>query len=91
MESSNIIVVFLTQEQKDLLHGKYLQPNWRFNAMFFEDLQKWWIGTEQQENCTNEEFSWVKDLPISEYELKAPAIPTGCPPEDLHLYTTGSL
>lgn len=89
--SGNYMVVYLTEEQKNLIHGHPLQEDWAFSVGYCDSVQKWHIGADQQENCTNPEFEWLKQLPVSGHTLIASAIPPGCPPEDLHLYTTGSL
>lgn len=56
----------LTLEQKDLLVGQKFAPNQYFNPV--QDINgDWFIFEGEVENCTNEEFMWVKQLPQAEY------------------------
>jgi hypothetical protein len=56
-------VGLLTIEQKELLLGVYLQPNWHFNPI--QDIDdRWIISTLEIDNTTNPDFMWVKELPL---------------------------
>ena len=69
-EQYDIYVGLLTIEQKDLLVGQIFAPDSYFNAI--QDLNdNWIISIEEMINCTNDEFIWVKDLPLIIYEPKA--------------------
>ena len=62
-------VGLLTVEQKDELIGQMYAPDSFFNPI--QDLNdNWIISIEEMINCTNEEFTWVKDLPLIIYEPK---------------------
>jgi hypothetical protein len=62
-------VGLLTVEQKDELVGQMYAPDSYFNPI--QDLNdNWVISVEEMANCTNEEFIWVKDLPLIIYEPK---------------------
>jgi hypothetical protein len=62
-------VGLLTETQKDLLIGQLYSPDSYFNPI--QDLNdNWVISVEEMAYCTNEEFIWVKDLPLIIYEPK---------------------
>lgn len=62
-------VALLTIEQKDLLIGKEFNTDSYFNPI--QDADDNWIITQIEINlCNNEEFFWVKDLPLIEYNPK---------------------
>jgi hypothetical protein len=62
-------VGLLTVEQKDELVGQMYAPDSYFNPI--QDLNdNWVISVEEMANCVNEEFIWVKDLPLIIYEPK---------------------
>ena len=62
-------VGILTVEQKDELVGQMYAPDSYFNPI--QDLNdNWVISVEEMANCVNEEFIWVKDLPLIIYEPK---------------------
>lgn len=62
-------VGLLTVEQKDELVGQMYAPDSYFNPI--QDLNdNWVISVEEMANCVNEEFMWVKDLPLIIYEPK---------------------
>ena len=64
-----IKVGLLTIEQKDLLVGKWFAPDSHFNAV--QDINdNWFISVEEIDQCVNEEFMWVKDLPLIVYNEK---------------------
>jgi hypothetical protein len=62
-------VGLLTVEQKDELILQWYAPDCYFNPI--QDLNdNWIISIEEMINCVNEEFLWVKDLPLIIYEPK---------------------
>lgn len=67
-------VGLLTVEQKnDLLIQKYA-PDCYFNPI--QDLNdNWVISVEEMANCVNDEFMWVKELPLIIYEPKPSPAP----------------
>jgi hypothetical protein len=63
------IVALLTEEQKDLLSGQTYTVDSYFNPI--QDCNdNWIISTQEIEFCDNQEFIWVKDLPLIEYCIK---------------------
>jgi hypothetical protein len=74
-EQYSIYVGLLTTEQKDSLILQWYAPDCYFNPI--QDINdNWVISVEEMANCTNEEFIWVKDLPLIIYEPKpTPPIP----------------
>jgi hypothetical protein len=62
-------VGLLTVEQKDQLVGQLYAPYSYYNPIQdFND--NWIISVGEIEQCTNEEFMWLKDLPLIPYEQK---------------------
>ena len=62
-------VGLLTIEQKDELVGQMYAPDSYFNPI--QDLNdNWVISVEEIANCVNDEFIWVKELPLIIYEPK---------------------
>jgi hypothetical protein len=62
-------VAILTIEQKDLLVGQQYTTDSYFNPI--QDLNNNWIISQEEMNgCTNEEFQWVKTLPLIDYVPK---------------------
>lgn len=62
-------VALLTATQKNKLVGQYYSADNKFNPI--QDINtKWVISVEEMEYCTNDEFMWVKDLPLIIYEPK---------------------
>lgn len=60
---------FLTEEQANSLKGQEYRPNCYFNPV--QDIEdRWCIFYQESQDCTNEEFSWVKDLPYGEFTPK---------------------
>jgi len=56
----------LTNSEKDLLVGQQFDLYQFFNPVTdIEDV--YFIFEGEVENCVNEEFMWVKDLPTAEY------------------------
>ncbi len=68
-EQYSLYVGLLTEVQKnDLLLQQYA-PDCYFNPL--QDLNdNWIISVEEMANCVNDEFIWVKDLPLIIYEPK---------------------
>jgi len=64
-----IKVALLTIEQKDLLIGKEFDKDSYFGPI--QDNNDNWVISQTEINlCNNEEFFWVKDLPLIEYNPK---------------------
>lgn len=62
-------VGLLTELQKDLLVGQLYAPYSYYNPI--QDLNdNWIISVGEIEQCTNEEFMWLKDVPLIPYEQK---------------------
>lgn len=68
-------VGLLTIEQKEAISGQLYAPDSYFNPI--QDINNdWVISTQEMEFCVVEEFMWVKELPLIEYEPKpAPPFP----------------
>ena len=68
-EQYSLYVGLLTEVQKnDLLLQQYA-PDCYFNPL--QDINdNWIISVEEIANCVNQEFIWVKDLPLIIYEPK---------------------
>lgn len=65
----SLYVGLLTIAQKYLLVGQMFAPDSYFNPI--QDLNdSWIISVEEMANCVNDEFIWVKDLPLIIYEPK---------------------
>lgn len=62
-------VVLLTEDQKNSLLGKQYAPGCYFNPIQ-DNSDNWIISTQEQNECVNESFFWVKDLPLIDYEPK---------------------
>lgn len=59
----------LTIIQKNKIVNKEFVLDSFFNPI--QDINgKWVISVEEIEQCTNENFLWVKDLPLIDYEPK---------------------
>jgi len=68
-EQYDLYVGLLTETQKDSLSLQWYAPDCYFNPI--QDLNdNWVISVEEIANCVNEEFIWVKDLPLIIYEPK---------------------
>ena len=62
-------VGLLTIEQKDSIAGQIYAPDSYFNPI--QDINDdWIISVEEMEQCVNELYMWVKDLPMIEYVPK---------------------
>jgi hypothetical protein len=62
-------VGLLTIEQKNSLIGQQFAQDCCFNPI--QDLNDNWVISEQEmKQCMNTDFSWVKELPLIEYQPK---------------------
>jgi hypothetical protein len=62
-------VGLLTLEQKNEIVGQLYAEDSYFNPI--QDVNNdWVISTQEMEQCVVEEFIWVKDLPLIDYEPK---------------------
>jgi hypothetical protein len=69
-------VAILTTNQKDQLQGQQYTTDSYFNPI--QDLNNnWIISQEEMNSCTNEEFQWVKTLPLIDYIPKPTVDPMG--------------
>jgi len=60
-------VLLLTLEQKDSLVGQQFAPDSFFNPV--QDVnENWVISIEEMELCTNDDFEWLKDLPLIDFK-----------------------
>jgi hypothetical protein len=67
-----MLVGLLTIEQKDELIGQsYAQDSYFYPVQDADN--NWIISTQEIDNCVNEQFLWIKELPLIEY--KQPDIP----------------
>ena len=64
-------VGLLIIEQKDMLIGQWYMPDSYFNPIQDAD-NNWVISIEEMINCINDEFIWVKDLPLIIFNQKIP-------------------
>jgi hypothetical protein len=65
----------LTIKQKNQIAGQLYAEDSYFNPI--QDANaKWVISTQEMDECVVEEFMWVKELPLIDYEPK-PAPPIG--------------
>ena len=62
-------VALLTDIEKDVLIGQLFAPDSYFNPVQDADLN-WFISVEEIDLCTNDNFMWVKDLPLIPYNPK---------------------
>jgi len=68
-EQWDLYVGLLTEEQKDSLLIQLYAPDSYFNPI--QDLNdNWIISVEEMVNCVNDEFMWVKELPLILYVPK---------------------
>lgn len=59
-------IAILTIEQKNTLNKQELCPGMKFNPV--QDINQNWIISQQEiDQCTNEEFMWVKDLELTDW------------------------
>ena len=61
-----IQVALLTEEQKALLDGQLFDIDSYF-APIQDNANNWIISVEEVDQTTNEEFLWVKSLPLIDY------------------------
>ena len=62
-------VGLLTLKQKEAIAGQLYAPDSYFNPI--QDLNdNWVISTQEMNDCVVDEFMWVKDLPLIDYEPK---------------------
>ena len=64
-----IKVAILTETQKEQLLGQQYDPDSYFNPIQDED-NNWVISIEEMSQCTNSDFTWVKDLDLIPYKPK---------------------
>ena len=63
------MIAILTIEQKDLLVGQQYATDSFFNPI--QDLDNnWVISQEEIQQNTNEAFSWLSDLELTQYKPK---------------------
>ncbi len=60
-------VGLLTEQQKDLLIEAYYERSSLFNPIQDAD-ENWIISLEEINNCINEKYMWVKELPLIEFK-----------------------
>ena len=64
-----MMVGLLTIEQRDEIAGQQYAPDSYFNPI--QDINDdWIISIEEMDQCVNELYMWVKDLPLIEYVPK---------------------
>ena len=69
-------VGLLTIEQKDKLVGQLYAPDSYFNPIQDgNEPPNWVISIEEIDQTTNEEFMWVKDLPLIPWVAPTPINP----------------
>ena len=56
----------LTEEQARSIYGQELAPGWAF-LMHLDINGDYFLDPYQVENCSNQEFNWLKEMPLSEY------------------------
>jgi hypothetical protein len=61
-------VGLLTVEQKDELVGQLYAPYSYYNPI--QDIDNNWIISVEEIECANEEFMWLKDVPLIPYTQK---------------------
>jgi hypothetical protein len=58
--------VKLTEQQARQVYEKELSPGWVF--LMHKDInEQYFLDPYQIQQCTNTEFEWLKQLPLSEY------------------------
>jgi hypothetical protein len=61
-----MLVALLTETEKNLLSGNTYTTDSFFNPI--QDCNdNWIISTQEIQFCTNEDFSWIHNLPLIEY------------------------
>jgi hypothetical protein len=67
-------VALLTEEQKDLIKNQLFCIDSYFNPI--QDINdNWIISLEEVNQCSKEEFNFLKTLPLIDYEPKQIPIP----------------
>ena len=56
----------ITEEQKDILIGQTYDGLQYFNPVLDAD-NNWFISIEEVNYCNKEEFSWINELPMINY------------------------
>ena len=64
-----ILVGLLTEQQKNKLVGQFYSPDSYFNPIQ-DNEDNWVISQEEMEQNINEQFGFVKTLPLIEYNPK---------------------
>jgi len=62
-------VILLTETQKQEIEGRKFATDSYFNPIQDED-SNWIISIEEQDQCTNPDFDWIKQCPKIEYKPK---------------------
>ena len=63
------MVAILTEEQKELLISDFLTDAWKYEPL--KNINDSWVISENEINaCTNSTFSFLKQLPLIEFEPK---------------------
>jgi hypothetical protein len=62
-------VILLTETQKLEVEGKKFNKDSYFNPIQDED-SNWIISIEEQDQCINPDFDWIKQCPKIEYKPK---------------------
>ena len=62
----NQYVAIITEAQAIELAGKEFAPDCYFNPVPYNG--EWIISKEEIDQCINEQFIWVKNLPLIPYE-----------------------
>jgi hypothetical protein len=60
-------IAYLTIEQKDQLVGEQYANDSYFNPILDAN-DKWVISEEEINFCTNDNFSWIKNLELEDYK-----------------------
>ena len=62
-------VILLTEEQAQEIKGRKFTTDSYFNPIQDED-NNWIISIEEQDQCINPDFDWIKRCPQIEYKPK---------------------
>jgi len=67
-------VGLLTLEEKQDITGQLYAPDCFFNPL--QDINdNWIISTQEIKDCVVDQFMWVKELPLIDYESKPAPFP----------------
>lgn len=66
-----IQVAILTQEQYEQVHLKQLAPDHAFYCAK-DNNGNWTVEKNQIDQIENEQFNWLKDLPLVEFQIPVP-------------------